>query len=44
MKNLCENDKEEFQNPQNLSEFSQIIFENLKKEEVEKMVPVDYLS
>lgn len=37
-------DQAEFNNPQNLSEFSQEIFENLKNEEVSKMVPVNYLA
>jgi len=31
-------------NPQNLSEFTQTIFENMKKEENDNMVPVDYLQ
>lgn len=44
MKILCENDKAEFENPQNISEFSQQIYESMKKHEVECMVPVDYLT
>jgi len=37
-------DQLEYRNPQNLSEFSQDIYNNLRREEVRKMVPVDYLS
>ena len=44
MTRICLNDQIEYKNPQNVSEFSQQIFENMKKEEVSKMVPVDYLQ
>jgi hypothetical protein len=44
MRNLCENDKDEFENPQNISEFSQDIYLSMRRLEVDCMVPVDYLS
>jgi len=37
------NDQLEYRNVQNLSEYAQQIYENMRKEEVESMVPVDYL-
>jgi len=43
-KNLPVQDQVEYNNPQALSELSQEIFENMKKDEVSKMIPVDYLS
>jgi hypothetical protein len=44
MTTICLKDQLAFKDPQNVSEFSQEIFVNMRKEEVSKMVPVDYLS
>ena len=44
MKNMNLNDQLEYRNVQNLSEYAQSIYENMRIEEVEKMVPVNYLS
>jgi len=44
MPSMCLKDQNRYSDPQNLSEFSQTIFENMKAEELERMVPVDYLS
>lgn len=44
MPELCLKDQLEYRNPQNLSEFSQSIFLNMKADELSKMVPVDYLQ
>lgn len=44
MKSMNLNDQLEYRNVQNLSEYAQTIYENMREEEVSKMVPVNYLQ
>jgi len=44
MKEMTLTDQLDYKNPHALSEFSQEIFLNMKRDETSKMVPVDYLS
>ena len=44
MKSMNLNDQLEYRNVQNLSEYAQTIYENMREEEVLKMVPVNYLQ
>lgn len=44
MKKMSLSDQLDFRDPQNVSEFSQAIYENMKKQELENMVNPDYLQ